>query len=274
MCGTPPHISHAHHDIPLPNNLYRNAGGHDTTSTDASFKIFESLSTLTEVVGNYLEQLYDIRNMPRKRSSRAALDVALDAWTDTLTGGVRQVILRGVNLDMPGAANLRLCFLAAKFISCRVELHEMETNAETEYFNEHLRQTRKIVEDIVYFVHELTVKQLGDFWLPIAAFVFSSTAAFLLRQAIQVEIPTLTPAQSMSLSLVKNLLVSLRVHHEEHGWDLGEICLAEYEEVVEKVYASEVALEADLDWLDSGPLFMTDPMFFESIITDQWESVA
>lgn len=266
MYGTPPHIRQSHHDVPMPR-------GDDSNGipgcTGERFRVFAALSSLTDVLGLYLEDLYTIRDRPA-----ATLD--LDAWRDSLPGDVRRIIVRGTDLRVPGSANLRLCFLAARFVSCRLQLADTDTTTtpgqqqqQQGLPGDRLQHVRQVAEDIVLFVHELGEEQLGDFWLPHAAFVLSSTATFLIRLAVQAA----GAAQSLSLSLAKDLVASLRAHKQTHGWELGDICLDQYGHVVDNLDTS-----AQLPLGDGGGVGYWDPgvdggmpNFLDSIIADQWD---
>ncbi|KAL9942813.1 hypothetical protein ACHAO5_007564 [Verticillium nonalfalfae] len=48
-------------------------------------------------------------------------------------------------------------------------------------------EVRHTAEEIVSLVQELEDTQLGDFWLPVAAFTFSHTVTFLIRCALETE---------------------------------------------------------------------------------------
>lgn len=261
--GTPPHINQSHHDVPLP----KQAKSTDRATT------FETLANLTTVVGTHIEELYVISSETSREDDIATRLLAdLAYWTDSLTGDVRRIIVRGNNLDTSGAANLRLCYLAARFLGLRLQLSsDVDQIVAGQPPNERLVTTRRAAEDIILFVHELSVKQLGDFWLPIAAFVFSSVVTFLVRLAIQTELPVCeATTQSLSLSLANDLITSLRMHKDVHGWELGDVCLAQYGEVVDQLWSQSVAGEADMSWLDAAALG-SYPLFLDSVIEDQWD---
>lgn len=137
-------------------------------------------------------------------------------------------------------------------------------------WTDRLLHARRVVENIVLFVHELTVRQLGDFWLSIAAFAFSSTTTFLVRLAVQAEISTSGASQSLSLSPAKGLVALLRWHKEENGRELGDICLAQYGDVVDGLSTEEPFAGTDVDCLESAALIPDPglPTFLDSIIAD------
>lgn len=229
--------------------------------------IFEALAGLSDVLASYLENLYSIRTQPLNRQDRAS-QYKLDAWIDSQTGNVRKIIIRGTNLDVPGAANLRLCFLGAKFFCRRAEMNEETGSGASSELKAHV-QVRRTVEEIVLFIQELTSQQLGDFWLPQAAFILSSAATFLIRFAVQSEIPSSSPSQSLSLRLAKDLVQSLHSHKEGHGWELGEICLGQYAEIVQTLVDQETS-EATRSGQDLTP-YIADASLFDSIMVDQWD---
>ncbi|CAG9996352.1 unnamed protein product [Clonostachys byssicola] len=274
MYGTPPHIRQNHHDVPVPNLIRQKGSQGNETAADERIKVFEALASLTEALGPYLEQLYSVRTRPHSRFDRIGYTLNLNSWIDTLSGKVRTIIIRGTDLDVPGAANLRLCFLAAKFFSRRVDLNtEMGGTVIDQISDDKLFELRGIVEEIVVFLHELTPKQLGDFWLPTVAFVFSSTITFLVRLAVQVECNTSGPSQGISLSLAKDMVASLRSYKEEYGWELGDICVNQYGELVENLFAQQSAGLPDGGWVDATPGAISDPAFLESLFTDQWDPI-
>jgi hypothetical protein len=92
---------------------------------------------------------------------------------------------------------------------------------------------RRAAEDIVLFVQELSKAAMAGFWFPLNAFAFSATVASLLRCALELEREQL--ATSISLRMAQDLLVALNNHRTSEDWDLGDICLAQYSGIVEKL---------------------------------------
>ncbi|RFU80034.1 hypothetical protein TARUN_2152 [Trichoderma arundinaceum] len=265
--GTPPHIQRTHHDVPLPTRHYLVDGQVNDMTQKGQACIFEALASLSDVLASYLENLYSIRTQPLNRQDRAS-KYKLDAWIDSQTGDVRQIIIRGTNLDLPGAANLRLCFLGAKFFCRRAEMNEEAGSGASSELEAHV-QVRRTVEEIVLFIQELSSRHLGDFWLPQAAFILSSAATFLIRFAVQSEIPSSGPSQSLSLRLAKDLVQSLRSHSECHGWELGDICLGQYAEIVQSLVDQETS-EGTRSGQELTP-YIADSSLFDSIMVDQWD---
>lgn len=281
--GTPPHIQRSQHDVPPPEPHHfllptepPETREHEPDAT----AVFIALYGLTEVLGECLHSLYDLRPQSHKQQQQqqgpglfiqvadSSLEFRLNSWVESLKGPVRGVILRGHNLSrLPGAANLRLAYFATLLLLRRMELeasreqqahnlgaahHSMTTTGTTmagtttadllnnnttagDLANKYLR-AQQTAEEIVLLVSELGREQLDDFWLPGAAFVLSSAETFLLRCAVEgggggdADI-----RKSSALRIAWDLIVALRRHRDEAGWDLGDICLAQYEEVVRRL---------------------------------------
>jgi len=111
-------------------------------------------------------------------------------------------------------------------------------------------------------VQELNTAALGDFWLSFNAFALSSTAAFLLRSALQSH-PGIASGHhrdrdlgnsqtggqdfnsesntesrpsirdDIHIRLAADLVTALEIHRKEYSWDLDNICIAQYASIVE-----------------------------------------
>lgn len=239
--GTPPHIQSSQHDVPPPEPLHFNETAGERPS-DAT-AVFIALYGLTRVLGECLHCLYDLSPQKQQAGTNSNLEFRLNSWVESLAGPVRGVILRGHNLSLPGAANLRLAYFATLLLLRRMELEDSRENAGQQnnpesgtgggdsLANKYLR-AQQTAEEIVMLASELEDDQLCDFWLPGAAFVFSSTETFLLRCAVESDTDV---KRSSLLRIAWDLIVALRRHREEAGWDLGDICLAQYEDVVRRL---------------------------------------
>ncbi|ROW07338.1 hypothetical protein VMCG_03939 [Cytospora schulzeri] len=197
---------------------------------------------LSEVLDVYLVHLHDLRSSRRATSSFDP-EVVLSRWEESLSGDARRLILRGTDLNIPGASNLRLSYLFVRLLQRRIELDNGRQNGDqtdTIFLSNRYVQIRRAAEDIVLLVQELQSPQLNDFWLPTAAFIFTSTIAFLLRVALETEETAGGLAESLSLRLAKDLLAALQAHQQHSHWELGDICIAQYAEVVEKLAVSSV----------------------------------
>ncbi|KAF6808449.1 fungal specific transcription factor domain-containing protein [Colletotrichum musicola] len=240
--GTPPQIKRFQYDVPDPTLEYI-TGKEAAESQNAASSVFMALVTLTGVLDKYLEHVYDL-NQDRDQDNGQTclgLELSLGQWEDSLSDDVRRIITRGNNLHIPGAANLRLAYLSTKLLRRRIEL-DMEKQEDAipgDAMTNRYIQVRRAAEEIVLLVQELEEIHLSDFWLPVSAFAFTSAITFLLRCALETENTAAGLAQSASLKLAKNLIDSLQSHQDKSGWDLGELCLAQYAEVVDKLLTAD-----------------------------------
>ncbi|KAI1490243.1 fungal-specific transcription factor domain-containing protein [Biscogniauxia mediterranea] len=246
--GTPPHIQRGFYDVPLPR--IENFSNHPMLPTESEpISFFIALSGLTDVLDHYLQYLYRLKR--DTNSSVRNLEFRLNQWAESLEGGARWAITRGTQLYLPGAADLRLAYLSYIHV-------------------------RRAAEDIVLLVRELQEQQLGDLWLPTSAFAFPSTVTFLLRCALETENSPAGLAVSMSLRLASALISALRQHQESSSWDLGDICLAQHAEIVEKLMmpsssSSHAEENTPLD-LGSQDAIIQDVSFVDELFPSLWDT--
>lgn len=230
---------------------------------------------LAQFLDRYLERIYDLG----KTSTNGPwdLEIELTQWEDCLDANLRRRIIRGGNsLDMPGSANLRLAYLYIKLLLRKRELDaEKAANADPTASTP-MRcylEVRRAAEEIVLLVQELNEHQLGDYWLPLLTFAFTSTTKFLLRCALETESTMSDLAQSMSLKLAGDLITALQAHRQK-GWDLGDLCIAQYAGVVEKL-ASPTAIadvaEQPVDMPDLQEYVSTSVPDIDELFPSLWE---
>ncbi|OQE87612.1 hypothetical protein PENNAL_c0019G09138 [Penicillium nalgiovense] len=265
--GTPPHIRRAQYDVPLPVPEYLS----DWERDHGANAVFIELMNLTDVLDHCLEQVYSIRIETQGPSKN--LELELNKWVHSLTGDIRKVIIRGSNLNIPGASNLRLAYLATRLLLRRIDLdcerQAPESNAEQ--MANRVMEARRTAEDIVLLVQELGEAQLGDFWLPVVAFTFSATVTFLIRCALETE-QAAGLARSGSLRMASDLLDSLRSHRKNFGWDLGDICLAQHSDVIDKLLKSEPPVENSGETnAELRQPFMPDMAFVDDMFPSTWD---
>ena len=293
--GTPPHIRETQQDVPHPSLEHLCSVNAPERQTSAA-KIFIALFNLTWVLNTFLEQLYWVdKRHSVGHNQRQNLGRVLDEWVENLDVDVRRVVIRGTRLETPGAPNLLLAYLTLKLLLRRMELNlekECGNNNDPQALSHCLVQVRRAAEEIVLLVQDLDEGHLGDFWLPISAFAFTSTTAFLLRCALDAEnhrdgigIAGHEPAasgdggglwQSPSIRLAHDLIVALRRHQERFGWDIGDICLAQYADVIENlVNRSSREQHAD-DGTGSGGMaqpFVPDASFIDALFPNIWNTL-
>lgn len=225
---------------------------------------------LTDVLDHCLEHVYNIRIESQNPTRNLELD--LNKWVDSLTGEIRKIIIRGSNLDIPGASNLRLAYLATRLLLRRIDL-DRERQAQDpnpEAMANRTMEARRTAEDIVVLVQELGEAQLGDFWLPVAAFTFSSTVTFLIRCALETE-QGAGLTESGSLRMASDFLDSLRSHQRNSGWDLADICLAQHSEVVERLLnSSPPVINSETN---AEQHFVHDMAFVDDMFPSIWDTL-
>ncbi|KAJ4421973.1 hypothetical protein N0V82_003369 [Gnomoniopsis sp. IMI 355080] len=264
--GTPPRIQRAQHDVPSPELSH-----FCLQDEGQAAPVFIALSGLTEVLDHYLQVLYCVD--PNKSVHTADLEFRLNQWVQKLDAEVRRIITRGTQLHLPGGANLRLAYLSTQLLLRRIEL-ENDTDKEdigSQMLANRYMQVQRTAEEIVVLVQELHEDQLRDFWLPMSAFVFSSTTTFLLRCALETEDSQAAVAQSSSLRLAWDLLTALRGHRDKMGWELGDICLAQHEGIVQRLMATLKPGGPQLSTPGLQEIALQDPEFIEELFPNLWD---
>lgn len=234
--------------------------------------MFIALVHLTEVLDHCLEHVYNIGLDGPERN----LDWELNKWLETLTGDVRKIVTRGLSLEIPGASNLRLAYLAVRLLLRRIYLdrERQRLDYNPEQLANQIMDARRIAEDIVILVQELEPAQLGDFWLPVAAFTFVSTVTFLIRCALETEQSATGLSQSTSLQMADEFLASLRSHQKNFEWDLGDICLAQHSELVEKLRTSlPISVPSENSTIDARQLLVPDTTFIDELFPSIWDTL-
>ncbi|KAJ5908653.1 hypothetical protein N7495_001335 [Penicillium taxi] len=264
--GTPPYISRLQHDLPPPKSEYFAGNSQDTSALE----VFIALADLTSILDYCLEQVYNIHHDNPDLSWN--LHSKLDQWVQNLKGDVRKIIIHGVKLDIPGASNLRLAFLSIKLLLQRIDLDRWRQSSNSINPAQLANQSilpRRTAEEIVVLVQELQDEHLGDFWRPVAAFIFTSTTTFLLRCALETGSHSELSYNS-SLQMAHEFLSSLRSHKERMGWDLADTCLAQHSEVVETLLSSAPIRDAtNLN----QQAFMPDMDFIGAMFPSVWDNL-
>lgn len=251
-------------------HFYRPNNGQEGSKTAAS--VFIALSGLTEVLDHYLQHLYCL---DRHESVQIAhLEFILNQWIDKLDAEVRRIVTRGTHLNLPGGANLRLAYLSTQLLLRRIELENYTAKGEidSQILANRYMQVRRTAEEIVMLVQELQEEQLWDFWLPMSAFVFPSTTTFLLRCALETGNSQADVAQSSSLKLAWDLLKALRDHQEQMGWDIGDICLTQYEGIVQRFMAPPNPGEPQLSLPGLQEMALQDCEFIGELFPNLWDT--
>ncbi|KAF4958736.1 hypothetical protein FSARC_10927 [Fusarium sarcochroum] len=255
-CGTPPRIRSCQSNLPLPNLTLLSVS---EPSEQQKAEVYAALASLTEVLYYYLEEIHQL--LSPTVSSSTPLDNRARSWPETITGRIRRIVLRGLDMDTPGAANLRLAFLSIQFLHYRISLERSRCDdgeASSNRVKEIYIQTRRAAEDIVVFLEELSLVQLQDFWMPELASTLCFVMAFLIRATIEWEVVYAESTEIGALNLARTLIQTLRTHKQNGSWDIGYSCLEQYSELLEWLIlqdASTGVSDVNFDTLDA---FITD----------------
>lgn len=165
--------------------------------------------------------------------STAGLERTLGEWEESLSGDIRRLALRGTRLDVPGAANFRLAYLAVKLLLRRIQLDLCKNAAQavddaTELYH---MNAERVAEEIAHLVQELDESQLRGFWIPAHAFSITSATMFLLRNGLRGR----HQSHNTSLKIAKDMIKTLQSHRRNFDWDLADHCLTHCSELVDKI---------------------------------------
>lgn len=241
--GTPLLVHRVQHDVPIPTKEIL-CPPDASQSQIAGTSIFVALLTLTEVLGRYLEHIYHVAKPPNIESSPMPVDfeAILTNWEDTLPdNAMRRLVMRGNNLENPGAANLRLSYLSVKLLLSRIS---SDPSISLPNVNHSRLQAQRVAEEVVHLVEEVAPPQLSGFWLPTNAFALTSATTFLLRSALR---PVASANRNTALELAKEMIGALKTHRRYHAWDLADDCLASCENVVAGIEAGNVTANAEAE---------------------------
>lgn len=256
--------------MPLPTLNYL-IDGRSTEIQRRTASVFIALVSLTEVLDLHLQQIYNVRG--DKSWNTASLELSVNNWVDSLSDCTRLIILRGTHLDVPGAANLRLAYLTMRLLLQRIQLEADKHIYELP--DDRLRnryvQARRTAEEILILTQEFQAEQLGDFWLSISAFSFPATVNFLLRCGLETENSPQGLAESGSFRIARDLIATLRSHQEKYGWDLGDICLAQHAEVIDKILAGLTSEEQGGDNNMTPEFVMPDISIIDQFLPSLWD---
>jgi hypothetical protein len=250
--GTPPQLRKSQSDIRAASlsNLGRS---HDENIRAAVPPVFLGLATLTVILDDYLEEVFDLQQRFSSKISKGRdLDEKITKWEASLPEDLKRCVVLGTDMHLCGSSNLRLAYLYLRLLSRKLVLDDKENCSRgpsglASPTDMHSR-VRQAAEEIVRFIQNLDNTSLCDFWLPSSAFALSNTVASLLRCALETEWDLTCLELSPSLKLAQDLIVALKGHRKHTGWDVGNICLVQYSEVLEKMMSMNMpSLDAVLD---------------------------
>jgi hypothetical protein len=269
--GTPPHILDGQYDVPSPVMSYFDQT-RDVMDAAEAESVFTAFFGLTEVLNYYLQHLYRVDQSHHGQILN--LEFRINQWVESLETGVRRIITRGTHLNLPGAANLRLSYLSVMFLLRRLELEDdRETHStDSDLMANRCMQVRRTGEEIILLVQELQDEHLGDFWLPVSAFVFPSMTTYLLRCALETGSSKMDLAQNTSLRLAWELVTALRNHRDRSGWDLGDICLTQHAEIVERLMMPPTIPTEGVSDSSLQEMAIPDVSFIDQLFPSLWDT--
>ncbi|KKY17691.1 putative fungal specific transcription factor domain-containing protein [Phaeomoniella chlamydospora] len=241
--GTPPLIHDNQHDVPIP-TLEQLVRPHDLATNIFAAEVFQTLCSLTRLLAQCLSSIYHIPavspadNIDSGTKLRR-LELRLAQWEDALSDMMKEIVIRHQHTEVPGASNIRLSYLSVRLLLLRridIDTDNSQPDLDIELIVHKRLRAQKAAEDISHFVQNLHPTQLADFWHPSGAFLLASTATLLLRCAVEGNATTTSDlSNNTALRRAEEFLSTLRDFKENHGWDLGDICLAQCGEVMESL---------------------------------------
>ncbi|OJZ82376.1 hypothetical protein ASPFODRAFT_74594 [Aspergillus luchuensis CBS 106.47] len=276
--GTPLQIHRAQYDVPFPTMEYL-ISSPGMPFHEAAASIFIAFTTLTEVLGQYLEYIYHVSSPVRKTIN--SLSHLLTNWEESLDTKTRHIIRRGTNLTTPGAANLRLAYLSVKLLLRRIALNLDDEQTEISDSDKRkdgtsssisFTQVERVAEEIVHLVRELDELQLRGFWIPVQAYSLTSATTFLLRSGLRrVKPHSVESGENPPLELAKEMIATLQSHRLRFGWDLGDDCLSKCSELVKRIASLDndgTGLPLNDEMSDSFQPFDIDTSILDDLFWD------
>jgi hypothetical protein len=197
-----------------------------------------ALTTLTDVLAHYLEYVYSVsRTFQPTSLSESDLEQILRDWEESLSDDVRHLVLRGINLDIPGAANFRLAYLSVKLLLYRIQLNMNKSSLQVEddTLSPFYMHAQRAAEEIAYLVQELDETQCSGFWIPVHAFSLTSATMFLLRSGLRMK----SRGRNTPLKIARDMVNALQAHRHNFDWDLADNCLTSSGELLDRIGAAE-----------------------------------
>ncbi|KAL4782177.1 fungal-specific transcription factor domain-containing protein [Aspergillus varians] len=232
--GTPLQVHRAQYDVPLPTveDICSNPA---TSCQSAAASVFVALVTLTDVLARYLEHVYSVSREVSQSNDLSEMDLEeiLRKWEESLSDDVRHLVLRGIRLDIPGAANFRLAYLAVKLLLRRIQLNmsKRSLQVDDDIVSPFYTHAQRAAEEIVYLVQELDETQFRGFWIPVHAFSLTSATMFLLRSGLRMR----NESRNMPLKIARDMVNTLQARRRNFNWDLADNCVTNCGEILDRI---------------------------------------
>lgn len=230
--GTPPHISKAHYDVPMPTIELLAAGRINIEKHYRAAQCYIELCKLTEIIGDVLPLIYHIRSgndgVAAEQTSRS--EIELNRWNHNRPSWIDYTDFESRS-DVPGLVNLQLSYLAVRMLLRRIAWHEI-CQREQDPSPAWLEGCLDAAENIVRLVCSLRQADLTGFWLPYNAHHFASTVTLLLRCGLQTSDSLI---RRRSMSSARTIVDCLRRYKDEYNWDMAETALAQSESILKRI---------------------------------------
>ncbi|KAK6544350.1 hypothetical protein TWF694_001051 [Orbilia ellipsospora] len=294
--GTPPNITKGCYDVRLPehqaasprtNNSLSNGYPQPSPLCSSSFY---SLCSLSQVLAEMLPMVYhlnpDLITMIETLKSAALM---LRRWEEGSADSAR----RAATKDNSGS-NLQFCYLSAKLLFSRLSLRaawlQSHNGSNAGVIHECLVDLQLAATRVLEYVSNLTPAQLHEFWLPYTSHLLVVATMILLRCAVETENQAIKIACAGTLMSLKD---NLELHRDNHGWELGELCLERCAELISRVQSvplpvtttdaatmlpviptpTNITDDETFQFLNDTSLMTFDPMGGFDAIDDIWTSL-
>lgn len=237
---------------------------------DGTVAIFCALSDLTSLLHKVLTFVYDVHR--ERVSSDLDTEETLSEWIHSLDENLREIVLHGLSLHVPGAGNLRLSYLFIQLVLRRIALEaERHTPEPRDALLRSLQsQCHSTSENILQFTRLLQHQQLTGFWLSASTFIYPTAMSFLLRCALDTNGVASQAMRERSRVNAKDLLDVLECHKNTSSWDVGDLCLVQYKEIVESISSSGVPSEQQSNDVIDSDMLMMDFLTVDTAYLDQF----
>ncbi|KAF3905486.1 hypothetical protein ABW20_dc0107944 [Dactylellina cionopaga] len=240
--GTPPNIAKGCYDVRLPDSnqtapsprINTTNGYHNLTPCCATS--FYSLCSLTQILAEMLPMVYHLNPDPMALlETLRTTSAMLRRWEDASSEPSRRAAAFRDN----SGSNLQFCYLSAKLLFSRLNLRaawlQSHNGSNASMIHECLVDLQISATKVLGFVSNLTPAQLQEFWLPYTSHLLVVATMILLRCAVETENQAIKVACAATLISLKD---NLELHRDNHGWELGDLCLERCAELISRVQSS------------------------------------
>ena len=215
--GTPPHSIKGCFDVPLP-VIESLLPAKATTSQRCSSICFLHLCSLTEILGDILPFVYQLKPEPQEmiravERLRCSLDDLRSKLPDWLPLP-----------NQPGTSNLWFCFLYTRLLISRLSLRAAVLDGEatgTPSNNDRLAELCGTSTAVLDFIISLDESQFQDFWLPYCGHLLVLATMVALRCTVESD----TDARSAHITRLQQFLSRIQFAHDHYEWDIADYCI-------------------------------------------------